>query len=100
MNEPRVVHNEQAGRFETDVQGGLAMLDYVRTGAEIALVHTEVPQAARAGGVASALARAALDFARANRLEVKPACAFVAAYLRRHRADLDLVPERYRNDLN
>jgi hypothetical protein len=41
------------------------------------------------------LARAALDTARADGLEVVPLCPYVAAYIRRHQEYLPLVSQPY-----
>ena len=48
------------------------------------LVHTEVDEQFAGRGYASALARTALDYARANNLKVIPTCPFVRKYLERH----------------
>jgi len=90
---PEVVHNERDARFEAATPAGLAVLAYERDGARLVLVHTEVPEAARGGGYADALAQAALDYARAGRLDVLPRCRFVRVYLRRHPEYAELVPE-------
>lgn len=81
---PAVVHDDAEHRFEIRAGGQLAQLVYERRGGEIALVHTEVPPALEGGGYGGALAKAALEYARAEHLRVVPACPFVAAYIRRH----------------
>ena len=50
-------------------------------------------------GVGSALARRVLDDARKAGESVIPRCPFIAAYIRRHPADRDLVPEPLRAEL-
>jgi predicted GNAT family acetyltransferase len=57
----------------------------------VVLVHTEVDEAVEGTGVGSQLVRGALDDIRARRLRLVPVCPFVAAYLRRHPEDADLV---------
>jgi predicted GNAT family acetyltransferase len=42
------------------------------------------------------LVKTALDHARSLGVNVIPRCPFVAAYLRRHPAEQDLVTDRYR----
>jgi predicted GNAT family acetyltransferase len=88
-----VVHDERAARFERRTEAGPAVLEYQREGRRIALLHTEVPEAARGGGHADALAHAALEYARAEGLEVLPRCRFVRVYLRRHPEYATLVRE-------
>src|SRR5690606_17493780 len=53
--------------------------------------HTVVETAAEGRGVGSALARTALDAARAEGLRVVPQCPFIAAYIARHPDYADLV---------
>lgn len=89
--QPDVTHNEAAHRFQIDTADGTAVLNYVADGDRLSLVHTEVPAALEGGGYGSALARAALDYARANGLGVVPSCPFVATYLQRHPEYNDLV---------
>lgn len=81
---PDVVHNDAQSRFEIHEDGQIAQLAYTQTGDEIALVHTEVPPSLEGDGYGSALAKAALEYARAAHLRVIPSCPFVAAYIRRH----------------
>jgi len=57
---------------------------YHRDGHVIAFTHTEVPSVIEGRGVASALARRALDDARAAGDRVLPRCAFFAHYMREH----------------
>jgi D-alanyl-D-alanine dipeptidase len=45
-------------------------------------------------GIAAVLVQAALDWARAERLQVRPVCSYVAAYMRRHPDTLDLLEPR------
>ena len=87
-----VRHEPERQRFVADVAGGTAELAYLRRGADlVALVHTEVPEEAEGGGVGGALARAALEWARAEGARVVPLCPFVEAYVRRHPEYADLV---------
>ena len=86
-----VRNNEEAGRFEIDVDGEIAVSNYIIRGKTIYFTHTEVPSAAEGRGIGNILARAALDYARANRLRVVPRCKFIAAFIKRHPEYQDLV---------
>ena len=88
---PEVTHNEAKQRFELIAEGQLARLDYERSGKRIALTHTIVPEEIEGEGNGAALARAALDFARREKLEVIPACGFVRVFIQRHPEYADLV---------
>lgn len=87
---PDVRLNNDARRFEIATKAGKAVLKFVITGNTMDLQHTSVPDALKGGGYGSALARAALDHARANHLTVVPTCAFVRAYMQRHKEFDDL----------
>jgi len=61
------------------------------TGPNITFTHTEVPEELEGQGIASQLARFALEDARACGLAVIPLCPFINAYIRRHQEYLPLV---------
>jgi len=82
---PAVVNNTAASRFELGTEGHTAFLEYAVAGKRIRLIHTEVPAALRGRRYAEVLARAGLDYARANDLRVVPFCPFVRAFLQRHK---------------
>jgi predicted GNAT family acetyltransferase len=82
--EATVRDNADASRFELEVDGQVAFLQYERQPGGIVLAHTEVPPPFRGRGLASALAKAALEAARAQGLRVIARCPFVKAYLRKH----------------
>ena len=76
--------NPQSGRFEIDVDGSIAFIDFRIRGPALSLIHTEVPEAMRRRGLADALAHAALEYARTHQMTVRPICPFVSSYIRRH----------------
>ncbi|MFZ3263652.1 MAG: GNAT family N-acetyltransferase [Terriglobales bacterium] len=80
-----------AGRFELERDGQVAALDYTLAGEVLALLETEVPESLRGTGIAGALARTALDYAREHHLQVDVICPFVAGYLKTHPEYSDLV---------
>jgi hypothetical protein len=86
--------NEKESRFEASALEGLAELRYrVLRDGTLVLVHTEVPPALEGRGLASRLARAALELARARGVKVIVLCPFVAAFIERHPEFKDLVRE-------
>lgn len=86
-----IVNNEDASQFEIQVDGQLAIAQYVRTDQWITFTHTETPAELQGQGVASRLIRGALQYARAQGLRVVPRCPFVAEYIQRHPEFQDLV---------
>jgi predicted GNAT family acetyltransferase len=88
---PRVTNNAAAGQFEVQTEHGVARLRYVWRGDVLDLTHTSVPQEAEGRGIATLLARSALEYARAQGLKVIASCPFVHAYLRKHPEYADLI---------
>lgn len=79
-----VRNNEADKRFEIELNGQLALLEYILAGKNISYTHTEVPVALEGKGIGGRLAHHALEFARDNGLKVIPICPFVTNYLRTH----------------
>lgn len=83
--------NSERRRYELDVEGGLAFIDYLRDGDTVTMTHAEVPLALRGGGVGSELVRGALAVVRQRGDKVVPLCSFVEHYMRRHPEAHDLL---------
>jgi|ERR1700691_3103264 uncharacterized protein len=79
------------GQFVLEQDGQRATLQYTIAGQVLALVHTEIPQSLRGSGVASTLAKTALDWARDHHMKVDVVCPFVAAFLQSHPEYSDLI---------
>jgi predicted GNAT family acetyltransferase len=82
--EVAVLNNEVRKRFEVSVNGETAYLMYRREPGAIVFIHTHVPEALEGHGAGSALAKAGLEFARGQNLQIVPLCPFVADYIQRH----------------
>jgi predicted GNAT family acetyltransferase len=98
MSEIDVQHNGSQNRFEANVAGGTAMVEYTKKGSDITFTHTEVPEAAAGQGVAQALVRKALSYARDNKLRVWPECSYVASFVKRNRDYDDILHPDYTHD--
>jgi predicted GNAT family acetyltransferase len=96
MGTNAVQHCEDESRFEKPVGGKMAYLTYRRRPKSIVFIHTEVPVEFQKLGIGGQLARAGLDFARAQGLEVVPLCPFIAKFISQHREYIDLVPAEQR----
>ena len=79
-----ITHNTEKQRFERTENGLTAVVEYRRNEEEIELTHTFVPPALEGQGIAASLTRAALEYARAENLRVRPICSYAIAYIRRH----------------
>jgi predicted GNAT family acetyltransferase len=97
MNNLKIENNAGAHRWETRIDGYLAVAEYRRRDDTIFFTHTEVPHELEGHGIASKLVQTALDDARSQHLAVVPFCPFVASYIRRHPDYTALVPPRYRH---
>ncbi|MGW6456012.1 GNAT family N-acetyltransferase [Streptomyces sp. NPDC055078] len=84
----------EAKRYEARVEGesrAAGVAEYIRTTDLVAFVHTEVSPEHEGRGVGAALARTALDDARAANLRVLATCPFVAGWIARHPEYQDLL---------
>jgi predicted GNAT family acetyltransferase len=88
---PPVTNNGAKGQFEIRTDSDLATLKYRRQGSTLDLVHTEVPPAYGGMGYGTALVKAALTFARDEKLKIIPTCPFVKRYVERHPEAASLV---------
>ena len=93
LDRVHVRHDEAAQRFETVVEGFTALLAYHREPGLISLDHTSAPPPIESQGVAAKLTQSALEFARAEKLRVVPACSYAAAYIRKHPEYQDLLAQ-------
>lgn len=92
--------NVEKHRFEMDLgDGSFAIAEYVLSPGKLAITHTGVPPAHEGKGIGTALVQFVLASARARGLRVRPICPFVAAYIKRHPEEQDLLDQAYRRIL-
>ena len=92
--------NAEKRRFEIDLgDGSLAIAEYRLRAGKIMFVHTEVPPAHERKGIGTLLVRTALASARERGLKVIPICPFVAAYIKKHAEEQDVLDPAYRKIL-
>lgn len=83
--EYEIKHDTGKHRFETSVEGYTAYASYnMPSDGIINMNHTIVPPALEGRGIAAALVKAALEYARENGLKVMPSCSYVKAFIARH----------------
>ena len=87
----QVVHNLADRQFELRVGDLLSLLQYRVAGTKMIIFHTEVPPAVQNQGLAERMTKAALEFARAEKLKVEPRCPYTAAFLHERREYSDLL---------
>jgi len=85
---PDIVHRDAETCFEARLDGHRGVLHYARREVEgrsvMVIPSVVVDRAIEGRGVAGALTRAALEWARAEGLRVDPLCPYVDAWMRRH----------------
>ena len=85
-------HNEEESQFETTIDGHIAVAAYdLEEPNRIVFTHTVVPDALSGRGIAGAIVKQALDYAREQKLTVVPQCSYVAAFIKRHDEYQDLL---------
>lgn len=88
--EESVQHLPDRKRFELQIAGDTAYMEYLQQGETLVLTHTFVPPSLRGKGLAGILVRHALDFARNSGKNVDPQCSYAAAFLNQHPEFADL----------
>lgn len=86
-----VSDNTAKSRYELNVDGHIAFVDYRLRPDRIVLVHTEVPSELGGRGVGSKLARGTLDAVRKRGLKAEIRCDFLASYVQKHPEYADVV---------
>lgn len=79
-----LIKNETKRRFEIEIDGHIAFIDYKDYGSQIALVHTEVPELLGGRGVAAALVEKTFNYLKEQNQLLLPFCPYVFAYLKKH----------------
>jgi len=79
-------------RFELEVEGATALIDYRRSGNTLYLNHAEVPAALGGRGLGTRLVRETLDVIRARGRgeRVVPVCPFIRSFIERNPGYADL----------
>jgi uncharacterized protein len=91
--------NSAAQRFEAELDGVVAVVDYRIAQDTVTFTHVGVPSEIEGRGVGTGLVQAALKAARERGWQVVPRCPFVAAYMRKHPEVQDLLAPGLRESL-
>ena len=83
-----IQHDTENQEFTITRDGHDGELAYARPSETVIdFTHTFVDEALRGQGVADELARAALAYAREQKLKVKTSCKFMAGFVQKHHAE-------------
>ena len=77
-----VVNNTRNKEFEIHLDGEIASLVYRFRNKTMYMMHTKVPEAHKGKGVASRLAKTALEYARDHGHKIGVMCPFVSSYIK------------------
>ncbi len=91
-----LVKNENKKRFEIEVDGYFAFIDYKMKGERIALIHTETDPELAGTGAAKAVVEKTLAWIEENGHTVLPFCLYVLAYIKRNKEWKRIVDESFR----
>lgn len=91
MNDIQVTNNEQEMQFEAMVGDDKAVMVYRWYHGDLAIMHTEVPDAGQGKGYSNALAEYAIAFAKERNIKLKLYCVFMQGYMKRHPEYKELI---------
>lgn len=79
-----ITHYPDNKRFETQVDGAVAFVQYRLSGDKLDIIHTIVPPAIGGRGIAAALVKYAYDYAVENGMKPSATCSYAVTWLHRH----------------
>ncbi|RYZ99181.1 MAG: N-acetyltransferase [Sphingobacteriaceae bacterium] len=82
--EIELVNNEAVHKFEIEVEGYHAFIDYLYKNDKYYLVHTQVPEQLEGKGVAGALVEKALTYIDAKNIKIVPLCSYIQGFIKHH----------------
>lgn len=87
--------NDSIKRFEIEVDGHFAFINFGETGNQIALVHTEAEPELEGTGAAAAVVEKTLQWIEDNKYTLLPFCPYVFAYIKKHPEWKRIVDSRF-----
>lgn len=79
-----VIHDKENNRFVININGLESFVEYSLYENVMDLYHTYTPPQLRGKGLAEKVVRAAIEYAKKNKLKVIPSCSYVAVFMQRH----------------
>ncbi len=86
-----LILNEEENQYEFDIDDQKAILQYVKEGPALVLVHTGVPPNLENQGIAHQLVEKSLDDIRSKNEKIIPVCPYVTTFIARNPQYEDLV---------
>lgn len=91
----QVIKNAKTQRYEMDVEGHTAFVEYEEDGNNVALTHTEVPNELRGKGIAAILVKKTLEKIKADNKTFSPICPYVLSFVKRNPEWKSMVDENF-----
>jgi len=82
-------------RFEIEINGHYAFIDYKEMSSKIALIHTEAEPELAGTGAAAAIVEKTLHYIEDQGKKLLPFCPFVFAYIKKHPEWKRIVDEKF-----
>jgi len=76
--------NTEKKRFEANIDGKTAFIEYKRDKNKLIILHTEVPEKLGGKGIGSGMVKQVLKKVAEEGLKVESRCPFVTSYIERH----------------
>lgn len=87
-----IIHNESENCFETTVDSFVAKVIYTLSDNKVMdVTGTYVPNELGGKGIAAALTKYVLEYAREQKWKVKPICSYTVAYMKKNTEYGDLL---------
>lgn len=90
-----VVNNKELMRFEVNLNGEFAFIEYKWYKGDIAFMHSVVPESFAGKGIGTKLARAGIEYANAENVKIMLYCPFVSKFVKEHEEYHHLVDTQY-----
>jgi uncharacterized protein len=79
-----IINNTKLSRFETEINGEFAYVNYSFFKDGISLLYVFVPVSVRGQGISSALSKFALEYVKEEKLKLRVHCSVIARYIQQH----------------
>ena len=90
-----LVKNESKKRFEIEIDGHFAFINYGETENQIALVHTEAEPELAGTGAAGAVVEKTLIYIKESGKKLLPFCPYVFAFIKKHPEWKAIVDDKF-----
>lgn len=87
--------NEDKNRFEIEVNGHFAFIDFKESSSRISLIHTEAEPELAGTGAAQAVVEKTLEYIKESGKKLLPFCPYVFGYIKRHKEWKEIVDEGF-----